>query len=194
MLPLTTVRLAQLSVSEVTGARLLPKSADSLCVCSSSTDHSKPARSLRARGTSRRGSALQAGSSPKTHHPLDLPHRGSNNDPPLQGLFYKTAERRLVFLRASHNNIILEAGKAVFYYLCLVFPCHHQVLTSGVSRGVFFDCAAELLTALSQEERELLETITEKGYPLRTAILALQKTGYRSPEKVRNTLGLEHAV
>ncbi|XP_039470147.1 ubiquitin-associated protein 1-like [Oreochromis aureus] len=59
-----------------------------------------------------------------------------------------------------------------------------KVLTSGVSRGVFFDCAAELLTALSQEERELLETITEKGYPLRTAILALQKTGYRSPEKV----------
>ncbi|XP_030587021.1 ubiquitin-associated protein 1-like isoform X2 [Archocentrus centrarchus] len=59
-----------------------------------------------------------------------------------------------------------------------------KVLTSGASRGVFFDFAAELLTALSQEERELLETITERGYPLRTAILALQKTGYRSPEKV----------
>lgn len=38
--------------------------------------------------------------------------------------------------------------------------------------------------ALSKEERELLETITDKGYPLRTAILALQKTGYRTPEKV----------
>ncbi|GAA6221476.1 ubiquitin-associated protein 1-like isoform X1 [Lates japonicus] len=55
--------------------------------------------------------------------------------------------------------------------------------TSG-SHGVFFDSAAELLSALSQEERELLETVTENGYPLRTAILALQKTGYRSPEKI----------
>ncbi|XP_041853994.1 ubiquitin-associated protein 1-like [Melanotaenia boesemani] len=59
-----------------------------------------------------------------------------------------------------------------------------KVLTTSGCHGVFFDSAAELLTALSQEERELLETITEKGYPLRTAILALQKTGYRSPEKV----------
>ncbi|KAM4734333.1 uncharacterized protein FYW61_007495 [Anableps anableps] len=59
-----------------------------------------------------------------------------------------------------------------------------KVLTTSGSRGVFFDSAAELLTALSQEERELLETITEEGYPLRTAILALQKTGYQSPEKV----------
>ncbi|XP_029379633.1 ubiquitin-associated protein 1-like [Echeneis naucrates] len=59
-----------------------------------------------------------------------------------------------------------------------------KVLRTGDSRGVFFDSAAELLSALSQEERELLETITEKGYPLRTAILALQKTGYRNPEKI----------
>ncbi|CAN9499409.1 unnamed protein product [Ophioblennius macclurei] len=59
-----------------------------------------------------------------------------------------------------------------------------KVLTTAGNRGVFFDSAAELLSALSQEERELLETITERGYPLRTAILALQKTGYRSPEKV----------
>uniref|UniRef100_A0A3Q2QKB4 Ubiquitin-associated protein 1-like n=1 Tax=Fundulus heteroclitus TaxID=8078 RepID=A0A3Q2QKB4_FUNHE len=58
------------------------------------------------------------------------------------------------------------------------------VLTTPGSRGVFFDSAAELLTALSQEERELLETITQKGYPLRTAILALQKTGCQSPEQV----------
>ncbi|XP_059191559.1 ubiquitin-associated protein 1-like [Centropristis striata] len=59
-----------------------------------------------------------------------------------------------------------------------------KALRTGGSRGVFFDSAAELLSALSQEERELLETITEKGYPLRTAILALQKTGYHSPEKI----------
>ncbi|XP_070764214.1 ubiquitin-associated protein 1-like [Enoplosus armatus] len=59
-----------------------------------------------------------------------------------------------------------------------------KALRTGGSRGVFFDSAAELLSALSQEERELLETITERGYPLRTAILALQKTGYHSPEKI----------
>ncbi|KAM9377778.1 ubiquitin-associated protein 1-like [Pholidichthys leucotaenia] len=61
---------------------------------------------------------------------------------------------------------------------------HRKVLKTGSSHGVFIDSAAELLSALSQEERELLETITEKGYPLCTAILALQKTGYRSPEKI----------
>ncbi|XP_040893983.1 ubiquitin-associated protein 1-like [Toxotes jaculatrix] len=59
-----------------------------------------------------------------------------------------------------------------------------KVLRTGSSRGVFFDSATELLSALSQEERELLETITENGYPLRTAILALQKTGYSTPEKI----------
>ncbi|XP_033491458.2 uncharacterized protein LOC117262562 [Epinephelus lanceolatus] len=59
-----------------------------------------------------------------------------------------------------------------------------KALRTGGPRGVFFDSSAELLSALSQEERELLETITEKGYPLRTAILALQKTGYHSPEKI----------
>lgn len=71
------------------------------------------------------------------------------------------------------------------------FSCH-QALRTGGSCGLFFDSAAELLSALSQEERELLETITERGYPLRTAILALQKTGYRSPEKVGNTVPVHH--
>ncbi|KAM4618227.1 uncharacterized protein ACJ7VT_007630 [Polymixia lowei] len=59
--------------------------------------------------------------------------------------------------------------------------------TSG-SHGIFIDSSAELLSALSQEEREILEAITDKGYPLRTAILTLQKTGYRSPEKILNYL------
>lgn len=75
--------------------------------------------------------------------------------------------------------------------MCL--SCHfrvssprHQVLRSGAKCGLFFDSAAELLSALSQEERELLETVTEKGYSLRTAVLALQKTGYRSAEKVNS--------
>ncbi|XP_023669823.1 uncharacterized protein [Paramormyrops kingsleyae] len=46
------------------------------------------------------------------------------------------------------------------------------------------DSSAELLSALSQEERDLLETITEQGYPLRTAIIALQKTGWQSPDQM----------
>lgn len=57
-------------------------------------------------------------------------------------------------------------------------------MRSGAPSGLFFDSAAELLSALSLEERELLEAITEGGHPLRTAIVALQKTGYRSAEKV----------
>ncbi|TNN87061.1 Ubiquitin-associated protein 1-like [Liparis tanakae] len=59
-----------------------------------------------------------------------------------------------------------------------------KALRAGGSRGVFFDSSAELLSALSEEERELLGTITGKGFPLRTAILALQKTGYHSPQKI----------
>ncbi|XP_061532061.1 ubiquitin-associated protein 1-like [Phycodurus eques] len=54
--------------------------------------------------------------------------------------------------------------------------------------GGFLDSATELLSALSQEERELLEAVTDKGYPLRTAILALQKTGYNSPDKLSKYL------
>ncbi|XP_041652676.1 ubiquitin-associated protein 1-like [Cheilinus undulatus] len=61
---------------------------------------------------------------------------------------------------------------------------HRQARRTGSSCGLFFDSVAELVSALSQEERELLESITEKGYPLRTAILALQKTGYHSPDKI----------
>ncbi|XP_045065270.1 ubiquitin-associated protein 1-like [Coregonus clupeaformis] len=46
------------------------------------------------------------------------------------------------------------------------------------------DSSVELLSALSPEERELLQAITERGYPLRTAIIALQKTGQQSPEQI----------
>lgn len=72
-------------------------------------------------------------------------------------------------------------------------PSPPQVLSSGAKCGLFFDSAAELLSALSQEERELLETVTETGCPLRTAILALQKTGYRSAEKVKTLLVFDKA-
>ena len=56
-------------------------------------------------------------------------------------------------------------------------------------RGVSFDHSEELLSALSEDERELLGAVTRKGFPLRKAILALQKTAYRNPEQVGYTSG-----
>ncbi|XP_054858263.1 ubiquitin-associated protein 1-like [Eublepharis macularius] len=42
------------------------------------------------------------------------------------------------------------------------------------------DSTADLLEALSQEERDLIEPVLALGYPIRRAILALQKTGRQS--------------
>ncbi|XP_066503000.1 ubiquitin-associated protein 1-like [Hoplias malabaricus] len=50
------------------------------------------------------------------------------------------------------------------------------------------DSSVELLSALSAEERQLLEAVTERGYSLRTAIIALQKTGHRSPDQILSYL------
>ncbi|XP_071373090.1 ubiquitin-associated protein 1-like [Centroberyx affinis] len=50
------------------------------------------------------------------------------------------------------------------------------------------DSSVELLSALSPEERELLGAITARGYPLRTAIIALQKTGQQTPEQILSYL------
>lgn len=46
------------------------------------------------------------------------------------------------------------------------------------------DSTAELLSALTPEERELLEAITARGYSLHTAITALQRTGQQTPDEV----------
>ncbi|CAN9507323.1 unnamed protein product [Ophioblennius macclurei] len=48
--------------------------------------------------------------------------------------------------------------------------------------------SAELLSALSPEERVLLEDLVDRGYPLHMAVLALQKTGHQSPDKVLSYL------
>ncbi|XP_072237185.1 uncharacterized protein ubap1lb [Leuresthes tenuis] len=50
------------------------------------------------------------------------------------------------------------------------------------------DSSAELLSALSPEERELLGAITARGYPLRTAIIALQRTGQQTPDQILSYL------
>ncbi|XP_072291201.1 ubiquitin-associated protein 1-like [Eucyclogobius newberryi] len=82
-----------------------------------------------------------------------------------------TSERRLQQQRPS------SAGPAVK-------NLRQKALNPDAYGGAFLDTAAELLSALSQEERELLETITQRGYTLRRAVMALQKTGYRNPEKI----------
>ncbi|NWJ05153.1 UBA1L protein, partial [Crypturellus undulatus] len=46
------------------------------------------------------------------------------------------------------------------------------------------DSAADLLAALSQEERDLIEPVIALGYPARKAILTLQKTGKQSLSQV----------
>lgn len=46
------------------------------------------------------------------------------------------------------------------------------------------DSAADLLAALSQEERDLIEPVIALGYPTRKAILTLQKTGKQSLSQV----------
>ncbi|XP_048829610.1 ubiquitin-associated protein 1-like [Brienomyrus brachyistius] len=56
------------------------------------------------------------------------------------------------------------------------------------SHATLPDSSAELLSALSQDERDLLDAITDQGYPLHTAIIALQKTGCQSAERIRGYL------
>ncbi|XP_063202938.1 ubiquitin-associated protein 1-like isoform X2 [Chroicocephalus ridibundus] len=51
------------------------------------------------------------------------------------------------------------------------------------------DSAADLLSALSQEERDLIEPVIALGYPTRKAILTLQKTGKQSLSQLLSYLG-----
>ncbi|KAM6058921.1 PREDICTED: ubiquitin-associated protein 1-like [Chlamydotis macqueenii] len=51
------------------------------------------------------------------------------------------------------------------------------------------DSAADLLSALSQEERDLIEPVIALGYPTRKAILTLQKTGRQSLSQFLSYLG-----
>ncbi|XP_061854995.1 ubiquitin-associated protein 1-like [Colius striatus] len=51
------------------------------------------------------------------------------------------------------------------------------------------DSAADLLSALSQEERDLIEPVIALGYPTRKAILTLQRTGRQSLTQFLSYLG-----
>ncbi|XP_062327947.1 ubiquitin-associated protein 1-like [Osmerus eperlanus] len=72
-------------------------------------------------------------------------------------------------------------------YSCLPPPPSGALRPLCSHTGVL-DSSVELLSALSPEERELLEAITERGYPLRTAIIALQKAGQQSPDQILSYL------
>ncbi|XP_077174411.1 ubiquitin-associated protein 1-like [Paroedura picta] len=63
-------------------------------------------------------------------------------------------------------------------YPCLPPPPEAQ--TAPGPPGTQPDSTADLLSALSQEERDLIEPVLALGYPIRRAILALQKTGKQS--------------
>uniref|UniRef100_A0A670JD64 Ubiquitin associated protein 1 like n=1 Tax=Podarcis muralis TaxID=64176 RepID=A0A670JD64_PODMU len=63
-------------------------------------------------------------------------------------------------------------------YSCLPPPPGVQQLCG--SHRTHPDSTADLLSALSQEERDLIEPVLALGYPIRRAILALQKTGRQS--------------
>ncbi|KAF1392528.1 hypothetical protein PFLUV_G00028950 [Perca fluviatilis] len=54
------------------------------------------------------------------------------------------------------------------------------------------DSSAELLSALSPEERELLGAITARGYPLRTAIIALQRAGQSQDQVLSYLVACDH--
>ncbi len=129
VLPLTAASLTRLRSSEATeGLYLLSKTADHLCEHWSSTGHSRPALSPTGRRTAKRGSVRWAPwpeSTYKTHHLLVPLHAGcSSNDPPLQGLLLKTADRRLFsfqFLSASLRTIFFRLS-SLFYLLLFYNP------------------------------------------------------------------------
>lgn len=135
VLRLTAASLTRLRASEPTeGLYLLSRTADHLCECWNSTGLSRPAPSPTGRRTAKRGSvhwAPWAESTPKTHHLLVPLHAGcSSNDPPLQGLLSKTADRRFFFFcqclpeqYLSYFHLFSTYFFFITHYFCLFLPC-----------------------------------------------------------------------
>ncbi|XP_069820419.1 ubiquitin-associated protein 1-like [Dendropsophus ebraccatus] len=74
--------------------------------------------------------------------------------------------------------------------------CHKPTQTSlspysclPPTRRNYSDCSGDVLLALSQEERDVIEAVTSMGYPLRRAMIAMQKMGGQSLEQVLGYLG-----
>ncbi|XP_077425416.1 uncharacterized protein LOC144054153 [Vanacampus margaritifer] len=116
-----------------------------------------------------------------------LGHRGASTSPecgllpPGQKVTKKRRAQSAVGRLHPQNNL---SGRLQQQRPSSAGPVVKNRRQKAFRTGGFLDSATELLSALSQEERELLEAVTDKGYPLQTAILALQKTGYNSPDKL----------
>ncbi|XP_034032074.1 ubiquitin-associated protein 1-like isoform X2 [Thalassophryne amazonica] len=123
-------------------------------------------------------------------------HRPQQNNPPRNRQNSKKMQRSLGSLGRKFSQNPQTTGSSPSRLQQqrpssagpVIRNCRQKALWTAGSHGVVFDSAAELLSTLSHDERELLETITNKGYSLCTAIVALQKTGYRNPDKVLNYL------
>ncbi|XP_074090505.1 ubiquitin-associated protein 1-like [Macrotis lagotis] len=99
---------------------------------------------------------------------LDMPPQNSPTIPPRPSTAGSMPPIR------SHKPTVPSLSP----YSCLP-PCPGtpQPLNSANSHP---DSTMDLLSALSQEERDLIEPVLALGYPLRRAILALQRTGRQS--------------
>uniref|UniRef100_A0A3B5MJB3 Ubiquitin-associated protein 1-like UBA2 domain-containing protein n=1 Tax=Xiphophorus couchianus TaxID=32473 RepID=A0A3B5MJB3_9TELE len=90
------------------------------------------------------------------------------------------------------GNTVQEAKENLTAKACLkeepnCCRAHHRASPCG-SQSSALDSSVELLSALSPEERELLRVITGRGYPLRTAIIALQRAGQQTPDQILSYL------
>ncbi|KAH0620075.1 hypothetical protein JD844_014655 [Phrynosoma platyrhinos] len=85
---------------------------------------------------------------------------------------------RLVTAAETFRNKNQSTDQSLSPYSCL--PPLAGVQRSLGSHKAHPDSTADLLSALSQEERDLIEPVLALGYPIRRAILALQKTGKQS--------------
>lgn len=95
--------------------------------------------------------------------------------------FYSVASYQCLvsgYVLISEHKVLLFIFQSLNPYSCLPAPSGAaRPLSSHRSRP---DSTADLLSALSQEERDLIEPVLALGYPIRRAILALQKTGRQS--------------
>uniref|UniRef100_A0A7M4DUR8 Ubiquitin associated protein 1 like n=1 Tax=Crocodylus porosus TaxID=8502 RepID=A0A7M4DUR8_CROPO len=98
--------------------------------------------------------------------------------PPATPCLYPTPPATPGYVLISEHKVLLFIFQSLSPYSCLPAPSGAaRPLSSHRTRP---DSTADLLSALSQEERDLIEPVLALGYPIRRAILALQKTGRQS--------------
>ncbi|XP_040886753.1 ubiquitin-associated protein 1-like [Toxotes jaculatrix] len=129
---------------------------------------------------------------------LEMPTHDPNADSQAQSLSshttpnISTSNTRIANTRANTLHRLPSITTHSTAHTTSLRPdsCRNPPVTS-TPRGLPSSCldsSAELLSALSPEERELLGAVTARGYPLRTAIIALQKTGQQTPDQILSYL------